>query len=615
MATARISATGLPIPQGGIGDILEGGRYIGPPRVFAGGSAGSGSNIIKGIISALTKDDVMTGEDLANIPVEEREAKKAEKKKQIRTVQGSRLAGMTAEEQRAAAERGDFGQLEMSKKKDNKKKTVTIDEEGNEIPDVPDQMPDPDKDPDERTIIFDDAQTIARKLIQEGAGKLVDKGIEKLEEKYFDLEEQKLKELEEGRPDDSFAKLGDDFESITQTPNKKGKIIDIGNETTEGTFRYNKKTYNKSDGVRVEYPTISPGKVTPTRQWIPKDVYGKPNVPPTENFKTRHVAETIDEINKIFPNQNLHEITGPAMLDILRQNGHDTTLSTIFTAKNKIMERGPTEEENRAKRILDPEGYEAEDLSFFSGALSRLDKEVYDQTKAFIKDVTPNKLEKNILNKHLGRMVKFAKREGKKEGLSDAEIDAEILEAINNVDKEKLKELLDGVGELRALNKQLRDLGINPIVQGKPYAINLSHKIPVKKDWRKSFDPDNLFVSDSYGNLILQPSLEKQIKDIKDGLKNFKTLTEKKEFLKQSMPGFEGDKARTIKEVRQAFKDNRLISIFGDKVFGSPNPDDPYFIKEIRDILTKRLETGKFKKGGIISMEEMIQPISLKYTS
>ena len=36
MATARISATGLPIPQGGIGDILEGGTYRGPPRVFQG---------------------------------------------------------------------------------------------------------------------------------------------------------------------------------------------------------------------------------------------------------------------------------------------------------------------------------------------------------------------------------------------------------------------------------------------------------------------------------------------------------------------------------------------------------------------------------------------------
>ena len=55
----------------------------------------------------------------------------------------------------------------------------------------------------------------------------------------------------------------------------------------------------------------------------------------------------------------------------------------------------------------------------------------------------------------------------------------------------------------------------------------------------------------------------------------------------------------------------RLISIFGDKVFGSPNPNDPYFIEQMRDILTKRLETGKFKKdGGMVSMEEMIQPIN-----
>jgi hypothetical protein len=30
------------------------------------------------------------------------------------------------------------------------------------------------------------------------------------------------------------------------------------------------------------------------------------------------------------------------ILDILRQNGYDTTASTIFTAKNKIMGRGPT---------------------------------------------------------------------------------------------------------------------------------------------------------------------------------------------------------------------------------------------------------------------------------
>ena len=213
MATARISATGLPIPQGGIGDILEGGRYMGPPRVLAGGSGGSGSNIIKGIISALTKDDVMTGEDLANIPVEEREAKKAEKKKQIRTVQGSRAAGMTAEEQRAAAERGDFGPLEMSKKDDDE--IIEIKDEElirEEKKDVSTGGEDPDEDPNEKTIIFDDPQTTARKLVEQEIQQLVNKSIKKLKDKYKEIGKQKEFELYEEDPsnlEDAFFFTGD----------------------------------------------------------------------------------------------------------------------------------------------------------------------------------------------------------------------------------------------------------------------------------------------------------------------------------------------------------------------------------------------------------------------
>ena len=52
----------------------------------------------------------------------------------------------------------------INKDDEDKKKTVTIDEEGNVLPDLPDQMPDPDEDPDEPTIIFDDPQTLSRKL-------------------------------------------------------------------------------------------------------------------------------------------------------------------------------------------------------------------------------------------------------------------------------------------------------------------------------------------------------------------------------------------------------------------------------------------------------------------
>ena len=81
------------------------------------------------------------------------------------------------------------------------------------------------------------------------------------------------------------------------------------------------------------------------------------------------------------------------------------------------------------------------------------------------------------------------------------------------------------------------------------------------------------------------------------------------------MPGYQGDKSRTIKEVRQAFKDNRLISIFGDKVFGSSSPNDPYFVEQMRDILLKRLETGQFKKdGGMMNIDDITGPLG-KFSS
>ena len=453
---------------------------------------------------------------------------------------------------------------------------------------------DPNKEPNKKNIIFDSAEEVARKLAGQGLGEVIDKGVEKLQEKSEEIDEQKKFELEQADPAD----LDDSLKTIEQSPGAKGKLIEVGGKTTEGTFRYKGETYNKSDGVRLEYG-FKKGTETPTKRWVPKEKYDNPYIP-TESGKTKHVAETINEINKIYsPGTNLHELTHQQILDVLRQGGYNTTASTIFTAKNTIMQRGPTPEENRAKRILDPEGYEARDIG---KSLQRLDKKNYDIAKNFLKEISPNKLEKDILNNHLQRMVYFAKREGASE--------EEIIEVLNNVDKEKLTSLLTDVSELRSLNKQLRDLGINPMVQNKPYAINLSHKLPVKKDWKKSFDANNLFVSDSYGNLILQPSLEKQIKSIKEGLKNYKTLTEKKEFLKESMPGYQGDKSRTIKEVRQAFKDNRLISIFGDKVFGSSSSNDPYFVEQMRDTLLKRLETGKFKKdGGMVGISHLIRPL------
>ena len=243
MATARISATGLPIPQGGISDILEGGRYIGPPRVFAGGAGGSGSNILKGILNLITNEGVMTGEDLANIPVEEREASKKEREEKLKKVKSTRASSMTADQVKEAAERGDFGPLEMSKK-DDKKKTVTIDEEGNILPDLPDQMPDPDDD-DKKPKKNYGKPFAGGPSIEEGIRTLIDASIDKLEKKYkeigrkreFDLYQEDPTNLDDSLKTDIVAQIyQDNLGKIPFSSPKKGvlSIMDIISDAVPG---------------------------------------------------------------------------------------------------------------------------------------------------------------------------------------------------------------------------------------------------------------------------------------------------------------------------------------------------------------------------------------------
>jgi hypothetical protein len=156
-----------------------------------------GPTVAKGIFNALGKDGVMTdgiitGEDLENIPVEEREIKKKEREEKLKKVRSTRAGSMTADEVKEAAERGDFGQLEMSKKDDDD--IIEVKDEDlirEEKKDITTGGQDPDKDPDEETIVFDDPLTTARKLTEQGIGELIDKSIDKLEKKYKKINQER----------------------------------------------------------------------------------------------------------------------------------------------------------------------------------------------------------------------------------------------------------------------------------------------------------------------------------------------------------------------------------------------------------------------------------------
>ena len=86
-------------------------------------------------------------------------------------------------------------------KKDDKEVKKTIDQEGNEIPPLPDLPPeDPDEDPNETSIIIESAEQIAQRLAREGTDELIDKGVNKLKDKYKEIEEEKKFSLNQGDP-------------------------------------------------------------------------------------------------------------------------------------------------------------------------------------------------------------------------------------------------------------------------------------------------------------------------------------------------------------------------------------------------------------------------------
>jgi hypothetical protein len=106
MAIPAVLALGARVGMPAARELIK--KY-GPSILDAAAGTGIGAFIGDKLFNL--SDDVKTGSDLEAESKEEREAKKEKRKKQIKTVQGSRAAGMTADEQKAAAERGDFGPM------------------------------------------------------------------------------------------------------------------------------------------------------------------------------------------------------------------------------------------------------------------------------------------------------------------------------------------------------------------------------------------------------------------------------------------------------------------------------------------------------------------------
>jgi hypothetical protein len=210
-----------------------------------------------------------------------------------------------------------------------------------------------------------------------------------------------------------------------------------------------------------------------------------------------------------------------------------------------------------------------------------------------------------VLNNHLTRMINRAELEG-------ASFD-EIAEVINNIDAKAISDLFTRKflleNKIRALkteslssslkqtDPQLFPESIPKLKEMNTGLIEISHIEDVVDNWRASFDINNLFLASGKFNRD-QRKIDIRLNTILGKLDNIKPdSNEAKELLKE------------MANLEQSLVDKNLISKIGDRYFGVSKDTD--FEKAILDKTQKAVDMTRFyNKGGIVSIEEMIQPIN-----
>jgi hypothetical protein len=168
----------------------------------------------------------------------------------------------------------------------------------------------------------------------------------------------------------------------------------------------------------------------------------------------------------------------------------------------------------------------------------------------------------------------------------------EIIEQLNKVDKEKFAGVLKKYFNLRDRLKKANELGVDLD------DLNLSHMENIADNWKTALDANNLFVATKKANQIIQRKLDKDISNIFEKFRNAKTISEKKELVKE------------FKNIKKELVDNNLVSIIDGKKIGADIDFEKSFEKfstSTNDALNERL----FRKdGGMVSIFEMIRPIN-----
>jgi hypothetical protein len=378
---------------------------------------------------------------------------------------------------------------------------------------------------------------------------------------------------------------------------KKGTVVEIGNESTKGTFKYKGETYNKSDGVKIKYES-SRGRPSGESRWSPKEVYGKPNIRTgTKNVSTLEI-ENILKNN--FTNDQLLNMTSKNLVEFVKSKGvtfnniKEPTI-TVNTIRRSItgqkipqgapgVDRIPLDQKilKKPTSSLIKEFDEAGQI-----AINNFQDDMIKLT-GFSKSQDQSMKVTSPLNRFLNGAVQALKK-------GDTTTD-EIIEQLSKVDKDALANVLTKNAKIRNKLKKANELGI------KLDDLNLSHMEDVADNWKTSLDANNLFLATKNANQKIQKNLDKDIKKVFENFREAKTISEKKEIVKE------------FKNIKQQLIDNDLVSVIDGKKIGADIDFEKSFEK-FSSVADSAINKRLFKKdGGIMNINDITGPLG-KFSS
>jgi hemerythrin-like domain-containing protein len=380
--------------------------------------------------------------------------------------------------------------------------------------------------------------------------------------------------------------------NVKSADDKKGTVVEVGNESTEGTFRYKGKTYNKSDGVKVKYESKR-GRPFGESRWVPEEIYGKSNVRTgSKNISTLEI-ENILKSN--FTNDQLLNMTSKDLVEFVKNKGvaFDNIKKPTVTI-NKIRQSITNTKISRGAPGVDRI---PSDQKILRKPNSVLIKEFDETGQIAINNFQDDMLKLTGFNKSSDQSIKVVNPlnrflNGAVQALKKGDTTTdEIIEQLSKVDKDALANVLIKNAKIRNKLKKANELGIDLD------DLNLSHMEDIADNWKTSLDANNLFLATKNANQKIQKNLDKDIKKVLEKSKKAKTEIEKKEALDE------------FNKIKQELIDNDLVSIIDGQKIGADIDFEKSFEK-FSSIADTAINKRLFKKdGGMMNINDITRSL------